>query len=154
MFGRFLTSVLWGILADHYGRKPVILFGTITVLVLTTAITFLCNFLSSSLHMLKNFTNIYLSLSTIVMAGLFSTHFLEWVQTSGWQLLQDFCSEFCAVYSGQWGYASCFDGYKSLEKTFKLLCSANCLDKWSANLKVLFGIYCAFHNGFWQGIAI
>lgn len=34
MFGRALTSVLWGILADRYGRKPVIIFGTISVLVL------------------------------------------------------------------------------------------------------------------------
>ena len=33
MLGRALTSVLWGIVADHYGRKPVIIMGTITVLV-------------------------------------------------------------------------------------------------------------------------
>lgn len=34
MFGRALTSVLWGFLADRYGRKPVIIFGMISVLVL------------------------------------------------------------------------------------------------------------------------
>jgi len=34
MFGRALTSVLWGMIADRYGRKPVILFGTVAVLVL------------------------------------------------------------------------------------------------------------------------
>ncbi|KAH7554419.1 hypothetical protein JRO89_XS12G0199500 [Xanthoceras sorbifolium] len=27
MFGRALTSVLWGVIADRYGRKPVIMFG-------------------------------------------------------------------------------------------------------------------------------
>jgi MFS family permease len=34
MFGRALTSVLWGMIADRYGRKPVIIFGTVSVLVL------------------------------------------------------------------------------------------------------------------------
>lgn len=33
MFGRSLTSVFWGMIADRYGRKPVIIFGTISVLV-------------------------------------------------------------------------------------------------------------------------
>ena len=33
MLGRALTSVLWGIVADRYGRKPVIIIGTSTVLV-------------------------------------------------------------------------------------------------------------------------
>ncbi|KAF5197483.1 Zinc induced facilitator-like [Thalictrum thalictroides] len=33
MFGRALTSVLWGMIADRYGRKPVIIFGTIVLLV-------------------------------------------------------------------------------------------------------------------------
>lgn len=33
MFGRALTSVLWGMIADRYGRKPVILFGSVTLLV-------------------------------------------------------------------------------------------------------------------------
>ena len=31
MFGRCLTSVLWGIIADRYGRKPVIVIGIIVV---------------------------------------------------------------------------------------------------------------------------
>ncbi|PON89740.1 LOW QUALITY PROTEIN: Major facilitator superfamily domain containing protein, partial [Trema orientale] len=35
MFARFLTSFLWGILADRYGRKPVIIFGIVSVLVLS-----------------------------------------------------------------------------------------------------------------------
>ncbi|KAB5551625.1 hypothetical protein DKX38_008936 [Salix brachista] len=34
MFGRALTSVLWGMIADRYGRKPVIMFGTISVVML------------------------------------------------------------------------------------------------------------------------
>lgn len=31
MFGRCLTSILWGIVADRYGRKPVLVIGIITV---------------------------------------------------------------------------------------------------------------------------
>jgi len=31
MLGRCLTSVLWGIVADRYGRKPVIVMGIIAV---------------------------------------------------------------------------------------------------------------------------
>ncbi|EXC30779.1 Protein ZINC INDUCED FACILITATOR-LIKE 1 [Morus notabilis] len=31
MFGRFFTSVLWGMIADRYGRKPVVIFGTIAI---------------------------------------------------------------------------------------------------------------------------
>lgn len=33
MLGRALTSVSWGIFADRYGRKPVIIMGTTSVLV-------------------------------------------------------------------------------------------------------------------------
>lgn len=33
MFGRALTSAFWGVVADRYGRKPVIIFGTFTVYV-------------------------------------------------------------------------------------------------------------------------
>ena len=36
MLGRALTSVFWGIMADRYGRKPVIIIGTIAVLVNAT----------------------------------------------------------------------------------------------------------------------
>ncbi|XP_056164458.1 protein ZINC INDUCED FACILITATOR-LIKE 1-like isoform X4 [Syzygium oleosum] len=36
MFGRALTSVLWGIVADRYGRKPVIIMGTIAVVIFNT----------------------------------------------------------------------------------------------------------------------
>ncbi|KAL8251502.1 hypothetical protein R6Q59_035195 [Mikania micrantha] len=33
MIGRALTSVFWGVVADRYGRKPVILLGTSTVVI-------------------------------------------------------------------------------------------------------------------------
>lgn len=33
MLGRALTSVFWGMVADKYGRKVVIIFGTFTVYV-------------------------------------------------------------------------------------------------------------------------
>ncbi|XP_038892220.1 protein ZINC INDUCED FACILITATOR-LIKE 1-like isoform X1 [Benincasa hispida] len=36
MIGRALTSVFWGIVADRYGRKPVILFGTFIVFIFNT----------------------------------------------------------------------------------------------------------------------
>lgn len=36
MFGRALTSVPWGLVADRYGRKPVIIFGTISVIIFNT----------------------------------------------------------------------------------------------------------------------
>ncbi|CAN6900470.1 unnamed protein product [Brassica oleracea] len=35
MIGRALTSILWGKLADRYGRKPIILMATFSVLALT-----------------------------------------------------------------------------------------------------------------------
>ncbi|XP_020580394.1 protein ZINC INDUCED FACILITATOR-LIKE 1-like [Phalaenopsis equestris] len=36
MLGRALTSVFWGIIADRYGRKPVIVIGLITVVIFNT----------------------------------------------------------------------------------------------------------------------
>ncbi|MED6150115.1 hypothetical protein PIB30_069210, partial [Stylosanthes scabra] len=36
MLGRCLTSVMWGIISDRYGRKPVIIIGVITVVIFNT----------------------------------------------------------------------------------------------------------------------
>ncbi|XP_068663237.1 probable peptide/nitrate transporter At3g43790 isoform X2 [Aristolochia californica] len=36
MLGRALTSVLWGMVADRFGRKPVVLLGTLSVVVFNT----------------------------------------------------------------------------------------------------------------------
>ncbi|XP_050882511.1 protein ZINC INDUCED FACILITATOR-LIKE 1 isoform X6 [Lathyrus oleraceus] len=33
MFGRSLTSLVWGVVADRYGRKPVVIFGVISVII-------------------------------------------------------------------------------------------------------------------------
>ncbi|KAJ6925235.1 hypothetical protein NC652_018239 [Populus alba x Populus x berolinensis] len=44
MFGRALTSVPWGMIADRYGRKPVIMFGTISVVIFNTLFGFSTNF--------------------------------------------------------------------------------------------------------------
>ncbi|KAI3784474.1 hypothetical protein L1987_43573 [Smallanthus sonchifolius] len=41
MIGRALTSVFWGVVADRYGRKPVILLGTSTVFVTTSTLIIL-----------------------------------------------------------------------------------------------------------------
>ncbi|KAA8519302.1 hypothetical protein F0562_013558 [Nyssa sinensis] len=44
MFGRALTSVFWGIMADRYGRKPVIIIGTCAVVVFNTLFGLSINF--------------------------------------------------------------------------------------------------------------
>jgi MFS family permease len=36
MIGRALTSIFWGKLADRYGRKPIILIGTFSVIIFNT----------------------------------------------------------------------------------------------------------------------
>ncbi|RYR32516.1 hypothetical protein Ahy_A10g047060 isoform B [Arachis hypogaea] len=36
MLGRALTSILWGIIADRFGRKPVIIIGIIAVIIFNT----------------------------------------------------------------------------------------------------------------------
>ncbi|KAF8034932.1 hypothetical protein BT93_C1071 [Corymbia citriodora subsp. variegata] len=44
MFGRALTSVFWGIVADRYGRKPVIIMGTTAVVIFNTLFGLSVNF--------------------------------------------------------------------------------------------------------------
>ncbi|XP_021773414.1 protein ZINC INDUCED FACILITATOR 1-like isoform X2 [Chenopodium quinoa] len=44
MFGRALTSVVWGKLADRYGRKPIIITGTIAVVIFNTMFGLSVNF--------------------------------------------------------------------------------------------------------------
>ncbi|XP_059653701.1 protein ZINC INDUCED FACILITATOR-LIKE 1-like isoform X1 [Cornus florida] len=44
MLGRALTSVFWGIVADRYGRKPVIIMGTFTVVIFNTLFGLSVNF--------------------------------------------------------------------------------------------------------------
>ncbi|KAF5193958.1 Zinc induced facilitator-like [Thalictrum thalictroides] len=44
MFGRASTSVLWGMIADRYGRKPVIIFGTIALVLFNTLFGFSTSF--------------------------------------------------------------------------------------------------------------
>ncbi|PWA42049.1 major facilitator superfamily domain protein [Artemisia annua] len=44
MIGRALTSIFWGVVADRYGRKPVILLGTATVVVFNTLFGFSVNY--------------------------------------------------------------------------------------------------------------
>nr|CAD1829105.1 unnamed protein product [Ananas comosus var. bracteatus] len=36
MFGRALTSVLWGVVADKYGRKPVIVISILSVIIVNS----------------------------------------------------------------------------------------------------------------------
>ncbi|XP_021739955.1 protein ZINC INDUCED FACILITATOR-LIKE 1-like [Chenopodium quinoa] len=44
MFGRAMTSVIWGKLADRYGRKPIIIIGTIAVVIFNTMFGLSVNF--------------------------------------------------------------------------------------------------------------
>ncbi|KAK9070162.1 hypothetical protein SSX86_010562 [Deinandra increscens subsp. villosa] len=44
MIGRALTSVFWGVVADRYGRKPVIILGTSTVVIFNTLFGFSVNY--------------------------------------------------------------------------------------------------------------
>ncbi|WVZ04195.1 hypothetical protein V8G54_025001 [Vigna mungo] len=44
MFGRCLTSVMWGIVADRYGRKPVIMIGIIAIVIFNTLFGLSTNF--------------------------------------------------------------------------------------------------------------
>nr|XP_043614474.1 protein ZINC INDUCED FACILITATOR-LIKE 1-like isoform X2 [Erigeron canadensis] len=44
MVGRALTSVFWGVVADRYGRKPVIIIGTTTVVIFNTLFGFSVNY--------------------------------------------------------------------------------------------------------------
>ncbi|XP_076901263.1 protein ZINC INDUCED FACILITATOR-LIKE 1-like [Bidens hawaiensis] len=44
MIGRALTSILWGVVADRYGRKPVIILGTSTVVIFNTLFGFSVNY--------------------------------------------------------------------------------------------------------------
>ncbi|KAL1188940.1 Protein ZINC INDUCED FACILITATOR-LIKE 1 [Cardamine amara subsp. amara] len=44
MLGRAFTSVIWGIVADRYGRKPVILIGTASVVIFNTLFGLSVNF--------------------------------------------------------------------------------------------------------------
>ncbi|KAL5720447.1 hypothetical protein ACHQM5_013115 [Ranunculus cassubicifolius] len=44
MFGRTLTSALWGVIADRYGRKPVMILGTASVVVFNTLFGFSTSF--------------------------------------------------------------------------------------------------------------
>ncbi|PHT40996.1 hypothetical protein CQW23_19850 [Capsicum baccatum] len=44
MLGRALTSVFWGAVADRYGRRPVIIFGTFVVVIFNTLFGLSVNF--------------------------------------------------------------------------------------------------------------
>ncbi|KAJ7982444.1 protein ZINC INDUCED FACILITATOR-LIKE 1-like [Quillaja saponaria] len=44
MLGRALTSLLWGIVADRYGRKPVMVIGVIVVIIFNTLFGLSVNF--------------------------------------------------------------------------------------------------------------
>lgn len=44
MLGRALTSVFWGVIADRYGRKPVIILGTSAVVIFNTLFGLSVNF--------------------------------------------------------------------------------------------------------------
>ena len=96
MFGRALTSVAWGVVADRYDRKPVIIMGTITVLVPRLVYVYLLEFFCSQvLLFVEKISNTMFSHNNLVclVLGLFSTLFSVSVSTSGWPSLQGFFLE-------------------------------------------------------------
>uniref|UniRef100_A0A7N0TM52 Major facilitator superfamily (MFS) profile domain-containing protein n=1 Tax=Kalanchoe fedtschenkoi TaxID=63787 RepID=A0A7N0TM52_KALFE len=58
MLGRVFTSVFWGVIADRYGRKPVIIFGIVSVIILNT--------------LFGLSINIWMALATRFLLGLFN----------------------------------------------------------------------------------
>lgn len=54
MFGRFLTSVQWGMAADKYGRVPVMMIGVISVFVFPLSVVFTFSLIACNL-----FENLY-----------------------------------------------------------------------------------------------
>lgn len=77
MIGRALTSLLWGMMADKYGRKPVIMIGTMTLWVSSESIsiqppiyiygTWPC-YIASHFGLIHQFD--------LNLSGLYSIHFL------------------------------------------------------------------------------
>lgn len=74
MLGRALTSILWGIIADRYGRKPVVVIGTVTVLVDHCPI----------LVLIKTLKFVFSFLYEKSTADLYSMHCLALVPIIGW----------------------------------------------------------------------
>ena len=70
MFGRALTSVLWGVVADRYGRKPVILVGTASVLV-----TFIQLQISIRIFLQLSYTYFLIEILIIRFRVIFNTLF-------------------------------------------------------------------------------
>lgn len=101
MFGRALTSVPWGMIADRYGRKPVILFGTIMLSVQLIIVSYFAILIDAVLQVSDRISHFCLSTSGMTVSGLFSILFLALVQTFGWQFLQGFFLEVCVVYLAQ-----------------------------------------------------
>ena len=96
MFGRALTSVAWGVVADRYGRKPVIMMGTISVLVPRLVFEYLLEFFCSQILLfVQKISNsmFYHNNLVCLVSGLFSTLFSVSVSTSGWLSLQGFFLE-------------------------------------------------------------
>lgn len=64
MFGRFLTAIQWGIIADKYGRKPVMILGISSVSVPLSFVPYLSQQLATGfIHhvMLQNWRESYIS---------------------------------------------------------------------------------------------
>ncbi|RWR75914.1 protein ZINC INDUCED FACILITATOR-LIKE 1-like protein [Cinnamomum micranthum f. kanehirae] len=70
MLGRTLTAIFWGMVADRYGRKPVIILGTTSVLVLLNILFAKAWVLFNTLFGLS--TNFWMAISMRFLLGCFN----------------------------------------------------------------------------------
>ncbi|MBA0745257.1 hypothetical protein Gogos_007837, partial [Gossypium gossypioides] len=84
MVGRALTSLFWGVVADRYGRKPVILIGTFSVVVFNT--------------LFGLSTNFWMALSMRFFLGCFNSllgTIRDFNTLPSWLFFQAYASEVC-----------------------------------------------------------
>ncbi|RID73364.1 hypothetical protein BRARA_B00517 [Brassica rapa] len=72
MVGRTLTSVIWGIVADRYGRKPVILIGIASVVIFNTLFGLSVNFWMAIITRTGHFVYCIFSLHDMAYTEIFS----------------------------------------------------------------------------------
>lgn len=134
MFGRALTSILWGMVADRYGRKPVILVGTASVLV-----TFIQLQISIRIFLQLSYTYFLIEILIIRFRVIFNTLFglslNYWMAISSRFLLGSMSTllgPIMVLFYCLWLFGRSFDHYINALK---------CLDLWFNLLVFFFCMY-------------